>query len=130
MLCLTRKMQISMFTNYLQNTSEKVHNISIYLYIETRERPLKDLKGLKTMKEILKRLETAVKIMNNIDDMWENDPENADLEKAWGEAYNAEYEIRKELATAITKLTNEIDFDTALKMTYNPKTAELIKATV
>ena len=90
---------------------------------------MKYLKGLKTMKEILKRLETAVKIMNNIDDMWENDPENADLEKAWGEAYNAEYEIRKELATAITKLTNEIDFDTALKMTYNPKTAELIKAT-
>lgn len=80
------------------------------------------------MKEILKRLETAVKVMNNIDDMWENDPENADLEKAWDEAYKAEYEIRKELATAIVNLTNEIDFDTALKMTYNPKTAELINA--
>ena len=78
------------------------------------------------MKGILKRLETAIEIMNDIDDKWENDPENTDLEKKWNNAYKAEWNIRSELATAIVNLTNEIDFDTAFKMTYNPKTAELI----
>ena len=78
------------------------------------------------MKGILKRLETAIEIMNDIDDKWENDPENTDLEKKWNDADKAEWNIRSELATAIVNLTNEIDFDTAFKMTYNPKTAELI----
>lgn len=81
------------------------------------------------MKEILKRLEKAIEIMSVIDEKWENDPENAGIEKEWNDAYKAEYEIRVELAKAIENFAKEIDFDTALKMTYNPKTAELIKAT-
>lgn len=79
------------------------------------------------MKEIVKRLEAAVKESSKIDDMWELDPENEELEKAWNEAYKTEYDIRKELASAIMKFTKEIDFDTAFKMTYNPQTIELIK---
>lgn len=80
------------------------------------------------MKEILKRLEKAIEIANAADEKWENDPESADAEKEWNDAYKAEYDIRRELATAIVNLTNEVDFDTAFKMTYNPKTAELINA--
>lgn len=78
------------------------------------------------MKEILKRLEIAIEISNAIDEKWENDPENTDLEKKWNDAYKAEWNIRSELATAIVNLTNEIDFETAFKMTYDPKTAKLI----
>ena len=41
----------------------------------------------------------------------------------------AEYEICKELAAAIVKATaGQIDEQTAFKMTYNPKLAELIES--
>ena len=33
----------------------------------------------------------------------------------------------KELANAIVEFAKEIDYDTAFKMTYNPKTIELIQ---
>lgn len=56
-------------------------------------------------------------------------PESTEAEKEFDEAYKAEYEARKELAATIVKFTKEIDFETALKMTYNPKTVELIKMT-
>lgn len=79
------------------------------------------------MKEIVKRFESAIEESNKIDEKWELDPENTELEKAWNDAYKTEYDIRKELASAIMKFTKEIDFDTAFKMTYNPKTIELIK---
>jgi hypothetical protein len=79
------------------------------------------------MKEIVKRLEKAIAESNRIDSEYEKNPESAELEKAFDDAYKAEYEIRKELANAIIKFTKEIDFDTAFKMTYNPKTIELIK---
>lgn len=81
------------------------------------------------MKEILKRLEKAIERSNTADEAWEANPESEAAEKEFDEAYKAEYETRKELATAITKLTKEIDFETAMKMTYNPKLAELIKMT-
>ena len=80
------------------------------------------------MKATLKRLEKAIEIANAADEKWENNPESADAEKEWNDAYKVEHEIRRELATAIVNLTNEVDFDTAFKMTYNPKTAELINA--
>lgn len=80
------------------------------------------------MKEIVKRLEKAIAESNRIDSEWENNPESAELEKAWDEAYKTEYEIRKELANAIMEFTlKQIDYDTAFKMTYNPKIIELIK---
>lgn len=79
------------------------------------------------MKEIVKRLEAAVKESNKIDEAWELDPENTELEKAWDAAYKTEYGIRTELANAIVKFTKQIDFETAFKMTYNSNTIELIK---
>lgn len=80
------------------------------------------------MKDIVKRLEKAIAESNRIDGEYEKNPESAELEKAWNDAYKTEYEIRKELANAIIEFTlKQIDFDTAFKMTYNPKTIELIK---
>lgn len=78
------------------------------------------------MKEILSRLETAIMKSNAADEAWENNPESAEAEAEFQRTYEEEYSIRRELAKAITELTNEIDADTALKMTYNPKLAELI----
>lgn len=78
------------------------------------------------MKEILNRLEAAIKASNAADEAWENDPESVEAEAEFQRTYEVEYSIRRELAKAITDLTNEIDADTALKMTYNPKLAELI----
>lgn len=79
------------------------------------------------MKEIVKRLEKAIAESNRIDSEYEKNPESADLEKAFDDAYKAEYAIRKELANAIVEFAKEIDYDTAFKMTYNPKTIELIQ---
>ena len=79
------------------------------------------------MKEIVKRLEKAIAESNRIDSEYEKNPESADLEKAFDDAYEAEYAIRKELANAIVEFAKEIDYDTAFKMTYNPKTIELIQ---
>ena len=79
------------------------------------------------MKEIVKRLEKAIAESNRIDDEFEKNPESAELEKAFDDAYEAEYAIRKELANAIVEFAKEIDYDTAFKMTYNPKTIELIQ---
>lgn len=79
------------------------------------------------MKELLKKLQVAVAAMNEIDDLWEADPENTEIEEEWQKRYEAEYEARTNLARAIKKLTGEIDMDTAMKMTHNPKLAELIE---
>ena len=79
------------------------------------------------MKEIVKRLEKAIAESNRIDSQYEKNPESAELEKAFDDAYEAEYAIRKELANAIVEFAKEIDYDTAFKMTYNPKTIELIQ---
>lgn len=79
------------------------------------------------MKEIVKRLEKAIAESNRIDSEYEKNPESAELEKAFDDAYKAEYAIRKELANAIVEFAKEIDYDTAFKMTYNPKTIELIQ---
>lgn len=79
------------------------------------------------MKEIVKRLEEAIAESNRIDSEYEKNPESAELEKAFDDAYKAEYAIRKELASAIMKFTKKIDLETAFKMTYNPQTIDLIK---
>ena len=79
------------------------------------------------MKELIKRLEKAIERGNAADEKWENNPESIEAEEEFNRAYEEEYAIRKQIAEEITKLTKEIDFDTALKMTYNPKTIELIQ---
>ena len=47
------------------------------------------------MKEIVKRLEKAIAESNRIDSEYEKNPESAELEKAFDDAYEAEYAIRK-----------------------------------
>jgi uncharacterized protein YqgV (UPF0045/DUF77 family) len=78
------------------------------------------------MKTLLKNLQDAIEIMNAVDDRWEAEPENEAIEVEWQKCYEAEYEARAALASAITRLTQKIDMDTAMKMTYNPKLAEII----
>lgn len=80
-----------------------------------------------TMKTLLKKLQAAIEIMNDVDDRWEAEPENEVIEAEWQRCYEAEHEARTALASAITRLTREIDMDTAMKMTYNPKLAEIIE---
>lgn len=80
------------------------------------------------MKELLKRLEKAIERSNAADEQWEKEPENKEAEREFDRAYKAEHKIREGLAAEIVKLANEIEFKTALKMTYNPNTIELLKA--
>ena len=55
------------------------------------------------MKEIVKRLEKAIAESNRIDSEYEKNPESAELEKAFDDAYKAEYEIRKQKYSWETK---------------------------
>lgn len=80
------------------------------------------------MKELLKRLEQAIERANAADEQWEKTPNDKECEREFDRAYKAEYKIREELAAEIVRLANEIEFKTALKMTYNPNTIELLKA--
>ena len=57
------------------------------------------------MKELLRRLEEAEERANAADAAWEQDPENEDLEKAFNEAYKAEFKAFGELTKAIQKAT-------------------------
>lgn len=91
------------------------------------ENPYKTRKG-NTMKELLKKLNAAIEAANAADEAWEKEPENAELEAAFDAAYEAEYAAREALAAAIVKMTaGQIDTATALKMTFNPKLAQLIE---
>ena len=66
------------------------------------------------MKELLKRLEAAEKKANEADAAYEADPENEAKEKAFDEAYKAEFEAFNELSSEIVKLTKgQIDKATA-----------------
>lgn len=79
------------------------------------------------MKTLLNKLQAAIEITNAVDDRWAAEPENEAIEAEWQRCYEAEYAARTELASAITRLTQEIDMATAMKMTYNPKLAEIIE---
>lgn len=83
------------------------------------------------MKHIKAKFEELKKLIakgNEIEEAIESSDEiTEEMIKAFDEAYAAEYNVRRELAKAVEKLADEIDYDTALKMTYNPKFAELIE---
>lgn len=64
------------------------------------------------MKELLKRLEEAEERATAADSAWEQDPENEELEKAFDEAWRAEFKAASELTKAIQKATG-IDAKTA-----------------
>ena len=69
------------------------------------------------MKELFERWENLNAIANAADDAWALDPENEDLEKAFDDAYEAEWKVFNELLNAIVELTNgKIDKFTANKM--------------
>lgn len=58
------------------------------------------------MKELLKRYEEAVKAANIADAAWEANPESAELEAAFDEAYEAEFKAFDELTNKIVEITN------------------------
>ena len=77
------------------------------------------------MKELFKKFEEAEKRADAADEAWGNEPENEELEKAFDEAYTAEWEARKALTSEIVKITNgQIDEKTANTM-LNVKRSEL-----
>lgn len=66
------------------------------------------------IKELFKEYETAENRANAADEAWENDYENAELEKEFTEAYEAEHKAFEALAEEITNLTaGAIDTKTA-----------------
>lgn len=69
------------------------------------------------MKELFARWEELNKIANAADEAWALEPENEDLEKAFDDAYEAEWNVFNELLNAIVEFTNgQIDKYTASKM--------------
>lgn len=82
------------------------------------------------MKEALLKLIEAEKKANEIDAAWGDDPENEELEKAFDEAYQREWNAKGELIAAISKATG-IDRKTARLMisTKRPELEKLIMRT-
>lgn len=69
------------------------------------------------MKELLKRLEEAERKANIADTEYEANPEDQELEKAFDEAYKAEFEAFEALANEIVKTTGgQIEKATASTM--------------
>lgn len=69
------------------------------------------------IKELFKELEEAEKRSNAIDEAWENDYENEELEAAWLEAYNKEADALNALITEIVNVTAGV---------IEPKTAKMM----
>ena len=69
------------------------------------------------MKRLMKRLEEAERRANAIDQAWENDYENEELEKEFMKAYEEEHKAFNELAEAIVRFTaGQIEKKTAATM--------------
>ena len=69
------------------------------------------------LKDLLKKLEIAEDTANRADTAYENDPENAELEKAFDEAYKAEWIAFENVVSAICEITDgKIDIKTARTM--------------
>ena len=81
---------------------------------------------MKELKKLLAALNAATELANAADEAYEREPENEEFAEAFDRSYKAEFEYRRNLADAITKLISEIDYKTAFKMTFNPKLADLI----
>lgn len=77
------------------------------------------------LKRLMAEFEAAEKESDRIDELWEEDYENEELEAEWTAAYKAETSAREKLQDALVKLTNEaVDGKTARMMIY-AKRAEL-----
>lgn len=57
------------------------------------------------MLELLKKFEEAEAESNRLDALFESDPENEELEKAWDVAYEKEYKILEECVKKIVKFS-------------------------
>lgn len=60
------------------------------------------------IKRLFEELEAAELKANELDEAIENDPENEELENAWNEAYEAEWNASEILINEIVKITNGI----------------------
>lgn len=77
------------------------------------------------LKKLMAEFEAAEKKHDRLDDLWENDYDNEELEKEWTEAYKVLTNARKRLEGAIVSLTNgKIDAKTA-RMIIHTKRDEL-----
>lgn len=56
------------------------------------------------LKNLLNELEKAEAKTNELDELWNEDPNNEDIAKAWDEAYNAEYEASLKVIAYIHNL--------------------------
>lgn len=82
---------------------------------------------MKILLEKLQNLEKAEKAANRAEAEWENEPESAELEKAFDTAYKAEFNAYISAAKYIEYMTGRsIDFMTAKKM-IQTKRAELLR---
>lgn len=69
------------------------------------------------MKELLERLKAAEERANKADQAWEQEPESAEKENEFNEAYKEEYKAFEALAASIVKATaGKIDRKTAGNM--------------
>jgi hypothetical protein len=69
------------------------------------------------MKELLQKLEIAIAKSDKLDEAWDADPMNEELEKAWDKAYKAEYEVFMECVEKLAEITGgQIDQATAAAM--------------
>ena len=72
---------------------------------------------MKEIKRMFEELEAAEIRSNELDEALESDPENEELENAWNEAYEREWNASEALINEIVKITNGmIDNTTARKM--------------
>lgn len=66
------------------------------------------------MKKLYEEYKKAVEAANKADQAWEADPENAEKEVAFDEAYKAEYKAMEAIADEIVKISaGKIDKKTA-----------------
>lgn len=81
------------------------------------------------IKDLFKTYEELNQKANEADEAWNNEPENEELEEAFYEAYEKEYEAFENLVTEIERLTNGmIDKQTARVMVISKR--EELKAIV
>jgi hypothetical protein len=82
---------------------------------------------MKILLEKIKKLEQLEKVADEAEARYTEEPENAELEKAFGEAYKAEFDAYISTAKYIEYMTNgNVDFMTAKKL-IQTKRAELLQ---
>lgn len=66
------------------------------------------------MKDLLRELEEAERIANEIDELWENNPDSEEIEREWLKAYKTKHEAFECLVSAVVEISNgRIDEKTA-----------------